>query len=215
METSELKALAQERGLSTIKKRATGPVTVMESKTGKLIGVFPNSDEAASAILKLPILPEVKPSPVAWTFISQATEAPVHCPNGYGPECMCMDDTFLYLCAVGPCPNKAECNGTCRGHFSQLRVFGDLTRASIKKTDRFHQEGGELQIFPALLPLKFYRGTARDWTSLTPGEVNLATDGIIGMSVKFTGAEYLLLDKDGTVLDRVATKNELLIQEEF
>lgn len=214
METIELKAAAQERGLSAIKKRASGPVTVLVSKTGKLVGVFPTSEEALTAILEFPVLPPVNPQPVAWTYISQATEAPKHCPNGYGPTCMCMDETFLYLCAVGPCPNKAECNGTCRGHFSQLRVFGDLTKAAIKKTDLFHQEGQVLQVFPAVLPLKMIRGTGRDWSSFTASEIHTATDGIIGMTVKFTGSEYVLLDKDGHVVDRVASKNELLVQEE-
>lgn len=214
METKELKELAQARGLSAIKKRPTGPVTVLESKTGKLIGVFSTADEALSTILTFPILPPIDPRPVAWTVISQATADPIRCPNGYGPNCMCMDDTFLYLCAVGPCPNKAECNGTCRGHFSQLRVFGDLTKAAIKKTDEYHAEGKPLKVFPALLPLKMVRTTGKDWSTLTPAEVNKATDGVIGMAVKYTGTEYVLLDKDGHVLDRVATRAELIDQEQ-
>lgn len=214
MDTKELKALAQERGLSAIRKKALGSVTVLESKTGKLVGIYSSTDEALSAIYEYPILPVIIPEPSQWTYISQATDAPKSCPNGYGASCMCLDDSFLYLCAVNICPNQAFCNGTCRGHFSQLRIFGDLTKAAINKTDQFHQGGQKLSVFPAILPLKFYRGTAKDWSSLTPGEVTKATDGIIGMSVKFTGKEYILLDKDGQVVSRVENKKDLLEEEE-
>lgn len=214
METKELKELAQARGLSAIKKRPTGPVTVLESRTGNLVGVFSSNDEALSAILEIPELPPIVVAPAKWTTIAQIQAEPKHCPNGYGPGCMCLDETFLYLCAVGPCPNKAECNGTCRGHFSQLKVFGDLTKAAIRKTEEYHDNGLKLSVFPALLPLKMVKTTGKDWSTLSTAEVNQATDGIIGMSVKFTGTEYLLLDKDGHVLDRVQHKSELLVQEE-
>lgn len=214
METSVLKALAQERGLSAIRKKALGTVTILESKTGKLVGVYGNTEEALSVIYEFPIIPPLVVEPSTWTYISQATDAPKRCANGYGPGCLCLDETFLYLCAVNICPNKAECNGTCRGHFSQLRIFGDLTKAAISKTDQFHKEGQPLKVFPATLPLKFYRGTAKDWSTLTPGELNLASDGIIGMTVKFTGTHYVLLDKDGHVVSKVESKNDLLVEED-
>lgn len=213
MDIIELKKAAQERELSVIRKRSTGPIIVMVSRTGKNVGVFGSVEEAESAILEFPVVPPIKPAPVKWTTIAQVQDEPKHCPNGYGPECMCLDDTFVYLCAVNVCANKAECNGTCRGHFSQLRKFGDLTQAAIKKTDLYHQEGLVLRVFPAVLPLKMIQQTAVDWSTLTPKEINKITDGIIGMSVKFTGTEYVLLDKDGFVLDRVTSKDDWLTEE--
>lgn len=210
MEISELKALAQERGLSAIKKRENGPVTVMKSATGEFIGSFPNTEAAVKAIEAFPVVPPLVVVPSEWSTHSQATPDPVRCPNGYGPECLCLDKTFIYLCAVNICPNKAECLGTCRGHFSQLRVFGDLTKAALKKTDLYHSEGLILQVFPAVLPLKMIRPTGKDWTTLTPAELHQATDGVIGMTVRFTGTEYVLLDKDGHVLDRVTSKTDLM-----
>lgn len=214
MNTAELKELAQERGLSAIKKKALSTISVLESKTGKLIGVYSSDDEAVSAILGFPVIPPIEYIPAEWTTHSQAVETHRICVNGYGPGCLCMDDTFVYLCAVSSCPNKAECNGTCRGHFSQLRVFGDLTKAAVQKTDVFHREGLILAVFPAVLPLKMIRPTNRAETTLSTGELLKATDGIIGMTVKHTGRYYVLMDKDGHVISQVESKEDLLSDEE-
>lgn len=215
MDIKELKQLAQERGLSAIRKKALGTVSVFESKTGKLVGIFEATDEAVSKILTFPVIVDRIPEPAKWTTISQAQDIPKICPNGFGPGCLCLDETFLYLCAVGPCPNKAECNGTCRGHFAQLRKFGNLTQAALIKTEQYHSEEGQpLRMFPAVLPLKMIRPTGAVPTTFTPAELRIASNGIIGMSVKHTGTHYVLLDKDGHVIDRVKSKSELLEQEE-
>src|SRR5690349_2665578 len=113
----KLKLAAQERGLSVIRKRKSGPFLVMNSKTGKTIGNFLSFDEAEKAIMATPLLPkEEDRRPVVWNSDVNIVEFPKKCSNGWGPTCLCLDESAVYLCAVPPCMYKAGCRGICTNH---------------------------------------------------------------------------------------------------
>lgn len=215
----ELKLAAQERGLMVIRKRRTGPVMVLESRTGKSIGSFAGIDEAMAAVLKVAPLPiEQPPEAVGWHWDVEYTELPKNCPNGWGPTCLCLDTTAIYLCAAPPCRARAGCQGACQGHYAQLKVLGDLTELAIAKTAALAEDGEfdllTLPLYPRKFSLKIPSPTDRGPAYLSPGQITEVTSGAIGMTIRWTGTEYLLVDKDGKILDRVASKAELFEEEE-
>lgn len=214
----QLKVAAQLRGLSVIRKRKTGPFLVMESKTGKTVGSYTNQEEAEKVIMSYDLLPDPEDKrPVVWNWDVNIVETPKLCPNNHGPTCLCLDISALYLCAVPQCLFQAGCYGCCRAHYSQLKVFGDLTKNAIAKT-AILAENGEFDLehlpeYKKMLSIKTVIPTDRNKKNLTPAEIIKATSGIIGMSVVWTGADYRLVDKDGIVLDTVISKEELFEEE--
>lgn len=214
----ELKLAAKERGLTVIRKRKTGPIIVLESRTGKSVGSFSTIDEASAIISLIALLPEERdPEPVGWHSDVEYIELPRKCPNGWGPACLCLDHTALYLCAAPPCRLQAGCQGACRVHYSQLKVLGDLTELAIAKTAALAEDGDfdleTLPMYPKITSLKIPSPTHRSASSLSPGEIMQVTSGVIGMTIRWTGSEYLLVDKDGNVLDRVTSRHELFEEE--
>lgn len=211
----ELKIAAIKRGLMAIRKRKAGPILVMHSRNGKSFGNFGTIEEAMVAVLELAPLPvEAPPEAVGWHSDVEYVLLPRKCPNGWGPGCLCLDDTALYLCAAPPCTLRAECQGACRAHYSQLKVLGNLTHLAIAKSERLAEQGVfDLERLPSnarVTSIKTVKPTDMYPSSFTVTEINKATDGIIGMSIRWTGSEFLLVDKDGIVLDRVFSKQELL-----
>jgi hypothetical protein len=216
---NEVKIAAIERGLMAIRKRKTGPIIIMEARTGKSFGTFSDTEEAMKALLKIDPLPvEAPPEAVGWHADVEYIELPRRCPNGWGADCLCLDTTAIYICAAPPCRLQAGCRGICRVHYSQLRVFGNLTEFAVRKTAKLAELGEfDLEHLPnnaRVTALKNYNQTAIATTTLTAGEINLATSGVLGMNIKWTGREYILVDKDGRVLDRITSKEELFAEEE-
>lgn len=215
----QLKLEAQARGLSIICKRKSGPYFVMEARTGKTIGSFSSYEEVEEVVMATELLPRPEDrKPVVWNCDVNIVEYPKNCPNNEGPECLCLDVSAVYLCAVPQCMFKAGCRGCCRAHYSQLKLFGDLTKQAIAKTAAL-AENGEFDLehlpeYKKMVSIKTVIPTERNKKNLTPKEIQKATLGVIGMSVVWTGREYLLVDKDGTVLDRVSSKDELFEFEE-
>lgn len=214
----ELKLAATERGLTAIRKRRSGPVMVMESRTGKLVGTFTSLEEALTVVLLIAPIPKNHPlETVGWHSDVEYFEIPRRCPNGHGPSCLCLDSSAIYLCAAPPCRFRAECGGACRVHYSQLKVLGDLTELAIAKTAAMAESGEfDLQNLPSyarITSLKIPSPTDKCQSSFTPGEIMEITSGVIGMTIRWTGTEFLLMDKDANILDRVSSKLEFFEEE--